>query len=259
MSLQILFLMNHAGAPPGILLRITRDIGARSSIFLPLHELSFDPDVPARLPDDSGGCTEEFTRDFDGLVILGGAIGVNDTDRYPYIQAICRLIRAFGQTSRPVLGVCLGAQMIASAYGARVFPSPEFEFGFSPLSFLPASYDDPLVSGFQNPLYAMQWHRDSFDLPEGAVHLMSGRVPAQAFRLDEYVYGFQFHFEVNEAIFRHWCKSRAYELDIPEQDFLEQQEESWRTHQPRQEEFAHAIMTRWLDFVAERKSSSIPS
>lgn len=249
--------MNHAGAPPGTLFRTAHDYGVRSSVLLPLHGISFDSSISAWLPEAIGNRTREFIRDFDGLVILGGTIGVNDVDRYDYIQAIRQLIRAFGEKSRPVLGLCLGAQLIASAYGARVFPLPEFEFGFLPQSFCLSSQEDSLLRGFQEPLYAMQWHRDSFDLPEGATHLMTGQVLAQAFRLGNCIYGFQFHFEVDEGILRRWCMIRARDLNIPEQKFLEQQEESWRPHIFGQEIFAKTVMTRWLDLVAARKTSSI--
>ena len=249
MGARILFVMNHAGAPPGTLLRITREHGAQASILLPLHGISFDPDVPARLPGDPAA-------DFDGLVILGGAIGVNDSPPRPCIEAQRRLIRAFGDSSRPVLGLCLGAQLIASAYGGEVFPLPEQEFGFLPHDFLPAAREDPLLGGMHGPLCAMQWHRDSFRLPEDAVALMTGaQVPAQAFRLGKNIHGFQFHFEVDEAILRRWCAVRARELDVPEAEFLAQQEEFWRLHQPGQEDFADVVMTRWLDRAASGRIS----
>ena len=252
MSARVLLLMNHAGAPPGTLTRIIREHGTRASVLLPLHELSFDSEVPARLPDSP----DEVAERFDGLVILGGVMSVNDSGRYPFLDKTRRLIRAFGVVEAPVLGICLGAQLIASAYGSEIFASPEFEFGFRKQEFLPASEGDSLLKGFAEPLWAMHWHQDSFDIPEGAVHLMtSEKVPSQAFRMGSCAYGFQFHFEVHEPILRRWTALRAKEIGIPEEDFLAQQAESWRIHQPRQEAFAQTIMTRWLDLVAERHFS----
>ena len=249
---RILFVMNHAGAPPGTLLRVARDYGARVSILLPLHEISFDPDVPARLPEEP----KEFSADFDGLVILGGAIGVTDSPCHPCIEAQRRLIRAFGDSSRPVLGLCLGAQLVASAYGGEVFVLPQLEFGFLPQTFLPAAREDHLLGGLDKPFSAMQWHKDSFHLPEGAVALMTrAEVPAQAFRLGENLHGFQFHFEVDETILRHWCALRAQELTVPEAGLLVQQEESWRIHQAGQADFAAIVMTRWLDRTAVAAAS----
>lgn len=244
MTARILFIMNHAGAPPGTLLRITREYGARPSVILPLHAMSFEPGLPARLPDDPA----DFLDDFDGVVILGGAIGVKDAERYPFLDQTRRLIRVFGGNSRPVLGICLGAQLIASAYGAKVYRSPAFEFGFHREDFLPKAHDDSLLRGFTEPLWAMQWHEDSFDLPDGATLLMSGGdVPAQAFRVGGNVYGFQFHFEVDCPILRRWTRMRARELGIDEDKFLAEQEKTWLKHQSRQEKFARIVMTRWLD------------
>ena len=238
--------MNHAGAPPGTLMRITRDYGARASVLLPLHEISFDPALPARLPENPA----ELAGNFDGLVILGGAVSVRNEESHPFLGEIRRLIRAFGENSRPVMGICLGAQLIASAYGAKVFRSPAFEFGFHREDFLPESREDPLLRGFGEPLWAMQWHEDSFDLPESAVLLMSGgEVPAQAFRIGANTYGFQFHFEVDLPILRRWTRLRAGEIDADADEFLAEHERIWRRHQPRQEEFARIVMTRWLDIT----------
>ena len=246
MASRILFLMNHAGAPPGTLMRITRDHGARPSVLLPIHKMSFDPALPARLPENPADLAENF----DGLVVLGGAISVRNDSDYPFLEETRRLIRAFGENSRPVLGICLGAQLIASAYGAKVFRSPAFEFGFHREEFLPESGEDPLLQGFKEPLWAMQWHEDSFDLPESAVLLMSGgKVPAQAFRIGTSTYGFQFHFEVDLPILRRWTRMRAKEVNADADEFLAEQERIWRFHQPRQEEFARIVMTRWLNLT----------
>ncbi len=131
----------------------------------------------------------------EGLIAMGGPMGVNDEDRYPWLVEEKRCIRAAIERGLPVLGICLGAQLIASALGARVFRNPEPEIGWFAVEGLGA----PSSARFRFPrsLPVFHWHGETFDLPPGAEPLArSAACALQAFQLHGRVYGLQFHLEM---------------------------------------------------------------
>jgi GMP synthase-like glutamine amidotransferase len=138
-----------------------------------------------RLPEDESG--------FDLLVVMGGPMSVNDEDIHPWLRDEKRLVRRAIESGKAVLGVCLGAQLIASAMGERVYPGPEKEIGWWPVRRVTSEgVGDVLPESFV-PLH---WHGETFDLPEGAVRLIETEVvPNQAFQLGRRVIGLQFHIE----------------------------------------------------------------
>lgn len=132
--------------------------------------------------------------EFDLLVVMGGPMSVNDEKIYPWLQAEKRCIREAIEAGKKVLGVCLGAQLIASAVGAKVYPNDEKEIGWFPVT---ASGSRENVFQFPRELSVFHWHGDTFDLPREAVLLASS--PAckhQAFQIGDGVIGLQFHLEV---------------------------------------------------------------
>ncbi len=146
-------------------------------------------------------------RDFSHLIILGGKMSVNDEDGYPFLKGEKQLIRQMVARSRPVLGVCLGAQMIASALGARVVPC-EKEVGWSPVTWI-----EPLP-GIPEQTTVFQWHGESFDLPDGARLVCRGnRVENQAF-IRGSALGIQFHIEVNREMIGIWTAGHADRVSI---------------------------------------------
>ena len=109
-----------------------------------------------------------------------------------------------------MLGVCLGAQLIARALGSRVYRNTEKEIGWSPLHFTPAAASDPLFRGFSSPETVFQWHAETFDLPPEAEHLAySSACRHQGFRVGRNVYGIQFHLEVTPEIVEEWLRQDA--------------------------------------------------
>jgi GMP synthase (glutamine-hydrolysing) len=147
----------------------------------------------------------------DLLVVLGGPIGVYDHDAYPVVTDEIGLLRARLAADRPTLGICLGAQLMAAAFGARVYPGPAKEIGWSALVLSDAAVPNPLAVLRDVPV--LHWHGDTFDLPEGGTLLASTPLCTnQAFSRGPNALGLQFHPEVLGARFEHWLLGHANEL-----------------------------------------------
>ena len=130
----------------------------------------------------------------DLLIIMGGPMSVNDEAQFPWLIAEKRFIREAIDSAVPVLGVCLGAQLIAAAAGARVYRNPASEIGWFPIYGIPAN--DSSVFGFPPSIDVFHWHGETFDLPEGAIRIAkSDKCENQAFQLGRSVIGLQFHLE----------------------------------------------------------------
>ena len=129
------------------------------------------------------------------LVILGGPMGAYETDAYPWLSDELRLVRSALHARVPVLGICLGSQLLASCSGATVAPSGDLELGFAPVTLSEAAESDPLFSTLPKTFAPLHWHGDVFTLPEGATPLArSERTEYQAFRLGN-AWGTLFHLE----------------------------------------------------------------
>lgn len=143
---------------------------------------------------------------WDGLVILGGPMAVYESENDPYLLDEIRLVAAAIAQDFPVLGICLGSQLIAAAAGAAVYAGSQREAGWGEVILAEAAGNDPLFSGLPSPLPAFQLHGDTFDLPTGAVRLAENALYAnQAFRLGNNIYGLQFHVEVTSSLVKKWA------------------------------------------------------
>ncbi|QDO99433.1 glutamine amidotransferase [Ferrovibrio terrae] len=148
----------------------------------------------------------------DLLVVLGGPIGVYEAGAYPFLTQEIRLIAERLKAGRPTLGICLGAQLIAAASGAAVYPSDVKEIGFAPIMLNDAGRNSPLRHLQDLPV--LHWHGDTYNLPRGATHLASTNLVAQqAFAIDTNVLALQFHPEaVTGSEFERWLVGHAVEL-----------------------------------------------
>jgi len=137
----------------------------------------------------------------DALVVLGGGMGVYDQDRLSHLRDEIRLLRRCVEQERPVLGICLGSQLLACALGGEVAKAPRKEIGFYRVRLAEAAREDPLFGAAPESFVAFHWHGDAFTLPRGAVPLASSTMtPVQAFRFGARAFGVQFHLETDEEV-----------------------------------------------------------
>lgn len=143
------------------------------------------------LPDDTA---------FDWLVIMGGPMNIYEYRNHPWLTAEKPFIRRAIDSGKVVLGVCLGAQLIADVLGAKIHQNPTFEIGWFPLRFSAARQAIPALRDFPDELTVLHWHGDTFQLPPGAVHLATSEgCHQQAFAFGNRVLGLQFHIEMDTA------------------------------------------------------------
>lgn len=180
----------------------------------------------------------------DLLIVLGGPVGAYDEQIYPFLKNELALVRQRLQTGKPLLGICLGAQLIARALGARVYPLGVKEIGFAPLTLTPAGQDSVLAALEDTPV--LHWHGDQFDIPEGGVHLASTPVGAnQAFSIGRTVLGLQFHVETDVRKLEQWLVGHACELGQAGIDPCKLRADATRIGD-RLTQAARAVFTRWL-------------
>lgn len=192
----------------------------------------------------------ESPRPFAALVVMGGPMGVYETDRYRWLADETAFVAQAVDAGVPVLGVCLGSQLLAAALGASVGPGPVPEIGVAQVELTRAAADDPVFGGLGNTLWALQWHGDTFTLPAQATLLASSPAYAhQAFCVGS-AYGLQFHLEVDGDLAADWLAVPAYRqalLDIVGPDGPERLVADLADRQTAISAAADHVITRWLD------------
>ncbi len=165
------------------------EAGAQIDLVRPHHG---DP-----LPDDAGG--------HDAAVVLGGGQNALADDEYPYFPKLLDLLRDFEKRDRAVLGICLGSQILARAFGGENKIGGATEFGWREVALTDAAREDAVLGALPNRFPIFQWHDDTFTLPARAERLAGNDIAEnQAFRIGRAVYGTQFHFEADLPLVRHW-------------------------------------------------------
>lgn len=180
-------------------------------------------------------------RGADALIFMGGPMSANDD--LPQIRQALDLIGDAVSLGKPILGVCLGAQLIAKALGARVYANPEREIGWYPVCWTGAASRDALLHGLTAPETVFHWHGETFDLPSGAELLAySDACRHQAYRVGEDIYGLQFHLEVTPEMVADWCAQDANcgdqrEIETPIDPYV---------NADRLKELAALVFGRWV-------------
>lgn len=152
---------------------------------------------------------------YNGLIILGGHMGVYEADLYKHIKVEMQLIEEALKKDIPILGICLGAQLLAHVLGSKVTKSPIKEVGWCDVELTTQGKTDPLLSHFQANEKVFQLHGDTFEIPSSATHLARSNIcNGQAFRYKEKVYGLQFHLEVDEEMILRWLGNSRNQEEI---------------------------------------------
>jgi len=189
--------------------------------------------VDVRVIPNGGGLPN--AADIDGLVVMGGPMGALDDTDHPNLPGERALLAAAVDRGIPVLGVCLGAQLLAAALGARVYRGPVYEVGLGEVEVLA---DDPMLGPAGAMAPVLHWHHDTFDLPVGATLLArSTHYPHQAFRFGEQVWGLQFHVEVDAELTAAWAPHLPPGVETPE------------AGRRAVEEYGRAALGRFFDHV----------
>ncbi|TGE15438.1 type 1 glutamine amidotransferase [Hymenobacter elongatus] len=195
--MQIHCLQHAAFETPGLLLEWAAAHGHEWSF---THLYAPEPSFPA-------------LQDFDWLVVLGGVMGVDEENRYGWLAPEKAFIRAAMKAGKMVLGICLGAQLLADALGARVYRNPALEIGFWAIQPAPEAATHPLLRHFTEAITVLHWHGDTFGLPAGAVPIASSQACAhQGFVVDNRIVGLQFHPELTAEILGEMLHHDGHEL-----------------------------------------------
>lgn len=242
--MRLLVIQNDPFTPASLAGEVMQNGGASLDVLLP-----HDGD---RLPLSS--------QSHDGAVILGGPQHSGDEEKYPVFRPMIELLRDFHQRRKPLLGICLGAQLLARTFGQRVRPHDTFEWGFSPLRMTEAGMNDPLLRGLHPQQRILQWHEDTFDWPENAVPLMEGeQCRNQAYRVGATTYAFQCHFEVSRETAEDWLArwgertaDHRYGAQRGPQELARVKKEV-EEHLESANEFCRQISGRWLELVRQRR------
>jgi GMP synthase (glutamine-hydrolysing) len=245
MTTRILVFQHIACEPPGAYEAVLRACGATME----------------RVELDEGEAVPDW-RAFDAIIAMGGPMSVNDETALPWLVEEKRVIAEAVRSGVPYWGVCLGSQLLAASLGARVYRGPRPEVGLLPVSLTPAGHTDPVFRHAPAELLTLQWHGDTFDVPEGGVLLASSPLyRAQAFRWGPLAYGLQFHLEVSADLAREWAKVPAYARDLEAvlgPGSLARLIDDLARCATRINDYGRLIFERWLDGV-ERAVETQPA
>ena len=185
--MRALSIVHQADAGPGVFADVIRARGWELETWMPASQPQ---------PDDPGS--------YDGVLVFGGAMNVDQGDQHSWLVGEKALLRELIAAGAPILGVCLGSQLLAEAAGARPGRAAEPEIGWREVELTAEGREDPLLGPLAPSFEAFQWHSYEAPLPPGATPLARSPVCLEAYRLDGRAWGIQFHAEVTLADAAHW-------------------------------------------------------
>jgi GMP synthase (glutamine-hydrolysing) len=213
-----------------------------------------------RIELDEGNDLPDW-RDADAIVVMGGPMSVNDEATLPWLGTEKAWIAAAVRAGVPLFGACLGVQLLAVSLGAEVTSGPRPEVGILPVFLTDEAAHDPVFADLPRELLTLQWHGDTFTLPDGAVLLASSPAYAnQAFRWGEHAYGVQFHLEVSREMAEEWAQVPAYAdalaqvLGPGSEDALVEQ---LAEHAEAMLAHGRLVLSRWLEHAVRARHRSL--
>ena len=201
---------------------------------------------------------------YAALIVLGGPMNADQIDTYPNLLTEVEIIREAVERDMSVLGICLGAQLLAKALGGQVARNAVREIGWHDVEMTGAGLDDPVLSTFAPRQEVFQWHEDGISLPPGVECLASSPAsPVQAFRHGEHAYGFQFHLEANRPLIERWLTVPAHQESLREEAAAVTPEailERADTSMAPLEALSRATFSRWIErFEPGPRRQHLPS
>ena len=242
--MRILVVENYPNATLGLVGTALADAGAECRV---LRTYQGD-----RLPGAVDG--------FDALILLGGAQDALDDANHPYLRDEVALVGAFAAADCAVLGICLGAQIVARAFGAENILDRPIEFGWHEVRTTVAGRADPVLSvlGESAPLF--HWHVDTFTLPPGAAHLAaSDQTSVQAFRIGRAIYGIQFHFETGAEMVARWNEVYAREIRNFDPGWFNRHPAEAERHGAAADAAGLALARAWIGLVRTSPNPDAPA
>jgi GMP synthase-like glutamine amidotransferase len=242
---KFLMIVPEATAPAGLVGETLIGEGAIYDTLMPVEHYAshapFDyPGIPAALGD------------YAGLVVLGGPMSANDTAKYPFLSQTMDLIRDFAAGDRPVLGICLGAQIIARTFGGEVYRMDRLESGFYTMDLTPAGRSDPVFSALGADVTSFQNHFEAVrGIPDATTLATGGACPIQAFRIGRATYATQFHPEVTIDIVRDWIRKFGTAFTNDEPRLLTDLDRQFRDSFARHRAQCQALVRGWLALSAK--------
>jgi len=239
MTRKFLVIIPENSAPPALIGEALLEQGDSYDAVYPMDRFaSQSPLSYPGLPSTPG--------DYSGLIMMGGPMSANDTADHAFLEESMALIRSFGIAKRPVLGVCLGAQVIARAYGGEVFRLKGLEAGYVGMHTTPEAQNDPVFAGLTGNFAAFHTHYEGVrNIPDATVLATGGMSEVQAYRIGRATYGLQFHPEANIDIARDWVRKFGAVFCKDEPRLITHLDSDFAAHFPASAAWCRRFVQSW--------------